>query len=134
MGVFYYYEVVALVAVLVLVTVVTLVLELDNDEELEPVEELDEEDPVEELLEDLLDDDGDAVLDEELAVTVTVGMLIDGLLLDLLDEELVDGTVRTKVDVLSERLVKDVLLDVLDVSRKGTDVVVKDVVLDVLVV
>ena len=121
-------------AVLVLVTVVTLVLELDNDEELEPVEELDEEDPVEELLEDLLDDDGDAVLDEELAVTVTVGMLIDGLLLDLLDEELVDGTVRTKVDVLSERLVKDVLLDVLDVSRKGTDVVVKDVVLDVLVV
>lgn len=121
-------------AVLVLVTVVTLVLELDNDEELEPVEELDEEDPVEELLEDLLDDDGDAVLDEELAVTVTVGMLIDRLLLDLLDEELVDGTVRTKVDVLSERLVKDVLLDVLDVSRKGTDVVVKDVVLDVLVV
>ena len=125
--------VVALVAVLVLVTTVTLVLELEDELELSELLELDEDESDDELLEELLGElveelleDGDEELDD---VMVMAGKVIERLL-DVIDEELDeldDGTVVTETDVLT-----GMLDEALIVSEKLSDVVVMDVVLDVL--
>lgn len=73
---------------LVLVTTITLVLELELDEVDETLGE---------LVEEVLDVDGD-----EVEVEMTVVELVEMLLLDVLVEELVDGTVITETDVLTE--------------------------------
>lgn len=57
-------------------------------------------------------EDGDVVLDEVDIVT-TVGMTIERLLLDVVDEKSLDGTVVTAIDVLSAVVTESVELAVL---------------------
>ena len=103
------------------------VLELSDDGEDDDEEDDDDEDEDEE------DEDGELELEEELEEleVLTVGMVSEKLDKEVDDDdkevELVEGTVMTVTEVLTEVLEGELELDELEVSKKS-DVVVKDVV------
>ncbi|KAL9134829.1 MAG: hypothetical protein Q9175_003993 [Cornicularia normoerica] len=121
----------AVVDVLELVDPVMLVLELDD--ELELLEELDDLELVDELVELLEDEDEGLDEDIELVMEV-VGLKIERLLLDVVDEELVDGTVVVEVDVVPESVVPEsVVVESVVVESVVVESVVPESVLVVVV-